>query len=103
MKNKNNQPLSLEGDTTIHATKVNGVVTITDKISSEGTGKDLDCYGGLLVYIDKQNEIAKQKPPMTSEEIRKCLMRSYKPRPFTIYTSAEGLKQWEEVLKNIKR
>lgn len=98
-----NNTLSLEGDTTIHATKVDEVVTRVDETPSKGIVKDLDCYGGLLAYVDRQNEIAKQKPPMTSEEIRKCLMHSYKPRPFTIYTSAEGLKQWEEVLKNIKR
>lgn len=56
-----NNILSLEGDTTIHAAKVDGVVTRVDEAPSEGTVKYLDCYGGFIDWVEKINIVKDDK------------------------------------------
>lgn len=61
MKNKDNSLLSLEGDTTIHATKADGVLTRVDEAPSKGIVKDLDCYGNWLKHIGSFREYIHNK------------------------------------------
>lgn len=59
MKNKDNQSLSLEGDTTIHATKVDGVLTRVDEAPSKGIVKDLNPYGNWVKYVRSYKQTVK--------------------------------------------
>lgn len=52
-----NNSLSLEGDITIHATKVDGVLTRTDEAPSEGTVKDLNSYGNWVEHVRSINKL----------------------------------------------